>query len=96
MLFLNIYIGFSILTFVLVLMQSYLIVKNLKRKYPDAINRYEKDNKGNILEKICSYTKIFVSCFVPIINIALFYVALFDSSKAKEKTLAALEPYIYE
>lgn len=96
MLFLKIYVVFSLLTFVLVLMQGYLIMKDLKRKYPDAVNRYEKDNKRNILERICSYTKVFISCFVPIINIGIFYVALFDSSKAKEETLADLEPYKYK
>ena len=100
MLFLKIYIGFSLFTFVLLLMQSYLIEKELIRKYPDAMNKYRKDNKRNILEKICSYIKTFVSCFVPIIHMGIFYVSLFGSDKLSdklnEKILKELEPYRHE
>lgn len=96
MLFLKIYVGFSLFTFVLLLMQSYLIEKDLMRKYPDAMNKYRKDNKRNILEEICSYIKSFVSCFVPIIHIGIFYVSLFGSDKLNERILKELEPYKYK
>lgn len=88
MIFLNIYIGFSILTFVMMLMQSYIVSKKLKRQYPDTVNEYEKNNKEGILEKIFSYIKLFVSCFVPIINISIFYVSLFESKKIEERALS--------
>lgn len=88
MLCLKIYIGFSILTFVLLIMQSYIITKDLERKYPDVIKQYLDKNKTNILEKIFSYTLIFVGCFVPIVNIGIFYTSLFESDKTKEKFLA--------
>ena len=87
MLFLKIYVGFSILTFVMLLIQCYLIEKDLKRKYPDVVSGYLKNNKKNILEKVFTYLKAFVSCFVPIINIGIFYVYLFESEKMEEKTL---------
>ena len=94
--FLKIYIAFSLLTFVLLLMQSYLIVKDFERKYPDAVNKWKMDNKTNIIEKICSYTKSFVCCFVPIIHIGIFYASLFEQAKVEEKVLKELDKYIKE
>lgn len=96
MMFLNIYIAFSLLTFILLLMQSYLIEKDLIREYPDATKKYIKENKKNVLEKICSYIKSFVSCFVPIINIGIFYASLFASDEVKEKVLEELQLHKYE
>lgn len=87
MIFLYIYIGFSILTFVMMYMQSYMLNKTLERKYPDIVSEFEKNNKRGILEKIFSYTKSFVCCFVPIINISIFYVALFENKKVEERAL---------
>lgn len=63
------------------------------RKYPDAMNKYKEDNKKSILEKICSYIKSFISCFVPIIHMGIFYVSLFGSDKLNERILKELEPY---
>ena len=87
MLFLNIYVAFCLLTFVLVAMQSYLVSKHLKRKYPESMNKFCKDNKSGFLEKVFSWTKTFISCFVPIINIGIFYVALFSQKQVEEKVL---------
>lgn len=87
MMFLNIYIAFSILTFVLLLMQVYMVSKQLKREHPDVVNEFNENNKAGILENIFSYIKAFISCFVPIINIGIFYVALFESEKTKRETL---------
>ena len=87
MLFLKIYIGFSILTFIILMMESYMITKQLKRKYPELVKEYKQNNKKNALEVIFSYIKTFVSCFVPIINIAILYVSLFDREEMEEKSL---------
>lgn len=96
MMFLNIYIAFSLLTFILLLMQSYLIEKDLIREYPDAMKKHIKENKKNVLEKIYSYIKSFVSCFVPIINIGIFYASLFAFDEVKEKVLEKLQLHKYE
>lgn len=87
MIFLNIYIAFSILTFATALMQSYVLSKQLKRKYPDVVAEYCKKNKSGILEKTFEYIRTFICCFVPIINIAIFYVSLFKLEMAEEKFL---------
>lgn len=91
MIFLYIYIGFSILTFATTLMQSYLMIKQLKREYPDVVSEFEKNNKQGVLERAFYYIKTFISCFVPIINIGIFYVSLFESEKAKEKALSIMK-----
>lgn len=87
MLFLKIYVGFSILTFILLLMQTYTLSKQLKREFPDDVKEFNKKNKTNVLEKIFTWIKIFVSCFVPIVNIGIFYNSLFGENEIKEKTL---------
>ena len=84
---LNIYIGFGILTFVMCFMQSYIISEQLKRKYPEIVNEFKKNNKSGVLEQVFTWTKIFVCCFVPLINVGIFYVSLFDSKKTEEKLL---------
>ena len=87
MLLLKIYIGFSILTFIMLMMESYMITKQLKRKYPELVKEYNQNNKKTVLEVIFSYIKVFVSCFVPIINIVILYVSLFNREEMEEKSL---------
>lgn len=90
MIFLYIYIGFSVLTFAITLMQSYLVTKQLRRKYPDLVCKFAKDNRLGVLEKMFSYIKTFISCFVPIVNVGIFYVALFEYQKVEEKALSKM------
>lgn len=94
--FLNIYIAFSLLALVLFLMQTYLIKKDLKRKYPNAMIEYKRDNKTNIIEKIFSSILCIVICFIPIINVEIFYVALFQRGEIREIILKDLDKYIKE
>lgn len=84
MLFLKIYIGFSILTLILLLMQTYILSKQFKREYPDIANDIKnKSSQQNILEKIFIWTKTFITCFVPIANICIFYSFIFQSDEVK-------------
>ena len=96
MVFLYIYIGFSILTFVMMYMQMYLVCKKLERQHPDIVGEYKKRNKRGILEKIFSYIKHLVICFVPIMNISMFYVSLFENKKVEERALNEMQNNIKE
>lgn len=87
MTFLNIYIAFSLLVFVLVLMQSYTTNKKIKREKPDIASELEIKNKKSILEKIFSVIKIFITCFIPIINVCIFYAVLFKEKEIEESVL---------
>lgn len=90
MLFLKIYVAFSLLTFVLIVTQSWVIVMELKRKYPDIVKKFNEKNKSNILERVFKWIRIIVCCFVPIINIGIFYASLFMLEEAKEKALKGM------
>ena len=74
------------MAFVLVLMQSYTTNKKIKRENPD-IASLEIKNKKSILEKIFSDIKIFITCFIPIINVCIFYVVLFKEKEVEESVL---------
>lgn len=87
----KIYIGFSILTFILTFMRAYTISKQLKRKYPDIINEFSKKNKVDTLENIFVWIRLLVACFVPIINICIFYVSIFESERVEKKVLNKLK-----
>lgn len=90
MLFLKIYIGFSVLTFLAILMQTYILYKRFERKYPDIIEEFRKNNKSGILEKIFNYIKILITCFVPVVNVLLFFVYLFESEEVERRVLKNL------
>lgn len=94
MLFLKIYIGFSILTFLIILMQTYILTKQVKRKYPDTIQEFSKNNKSGILEKLFEYIRILIICFIPIVNLCLFIVILFKTEEVKDRTLQRIKKRI--
>lgn len=91
MLFLKIYIGFSVLTFLVILMQAYLLTKQFKRKYPDIIQEFSKNNKSGILEKLFEYIRTLIICFVPIVNISLFIVVLFKAEDFEDRILQRIK-----
>ena len=94
MLFLKIYIGFSVLTFFVILMQAYLLTKQIKRKHPDIIQKFSKNNKREILEKLFEYIRILVICFVPMVNLSLFIVVLFKAEDFENRVLQRLQEKI--
>lgn len=96
MLFLKIYIGFSILTFLVFLMQTYIFTKQIKRKHLDIVQEFSKNNKSGILEKLFEYIKILIICFIPIVNLCLFIVTLFKTEEVEERTLQRIKKRIEE
>lgn len=94
MLFLKIYIGFSVLTFLIILMRSYILSKQIKREHPELIQELGKNNKSGILEKLFEYIIIFIICLVPIVNVLLFFVTLFNSEEVERRTLQRIQKKI--
>ena len=68
-------------------MQSYMVAKKIKREHPDDADKLKKKSKRGFLETIFSYTKIFITCFVPIINILIVFAILFKEKEVEEKVL---------
>ena len=94
MIVLKTYIGFSVLTFFVILMQAYILTKQIKRKHPDVMQEFSKNNKSGILEKLFEYIRILIICFVPIVNIALFIVVLFKAEEFEDRVLQRLQKNI--
>ena len=72
MILLNIYIGFSLLTFVMLLMQTYITGQELKREHPGLVREFNKKHKSGLLESVFTWVKILITCFIPIVNIGIF------------------------
>ena len=87
---LKIYIGFSLLTFIVLLMQTYITGQELKREYPDLVREFNKRHKSGILESALTWMKILITCFIPIINIGIFWISMFDAEEIKAKGLIKL------
>lgn len=94
MLFLKIYIGFSVLTFFVILMQAYILTKQIKRRHPEIVQNFSKNNKSGILEKLFEYIRILVICFVPMVNLSLFIVVLFKAEDFENRVLQRLQENI--
>ena len=88
MLFLYIYIGFSLLTFVLMWLQ----VVTIGNKFLD-IHKYklDKNRKKDHLGSIFAMLKILVVCFIPVINICLFYSIVFCGDKLENDAIKKVE-----
>ena len=75
-------------------MQAYLLTKQIKRKYPDIIQEFSKNNKSGILEKLFEYIGILIICFIPIVNITLFIVVLFKAEEFEDRVLQKIQKNI--
>lgn len=86
MMLLNIYIAFSIFTFMVTVMNSFMCAEQLKREHAEIAEFYIK-NKRNFLEYVLTWTKVFILCFIPIFNFSMFYVSMFKTEDIYEKFL---------
>ena len=95
MLFLKIYIGFSILVFILFLMQIYVTSKKFDRQNPEIADKYPQNNKTNTIEDLLiilfHIIKIFITCSIPFINIGLLWVVLFNSTELEERVITKVK-----
>lgn len=96
MIFLKIYIGFCLVTFLVVEMVMYEIQQQAKRKYADKISENRDKQKQNFLEKLCGHIKTFIICFVPIMNILMFWAFLFNGVKVQEAAFNKINEQLKE
>ena len=75
-------------------MQTYILTKQIERKHSDITQELNKNNKSGVLEKLFEYIKIFIICFVPIINMLLFFVTLFNSEEVEKRALQRIRKRI--
>ena len=90
MILLDIYTGFSLLTFIMLIMQTYVIGQELRREHPDLVRKFNQTHKSGILEKVFTWIKILITCFIPIVNIGIFWISMFNAEEIKAKGLIKL------
>ena len=94
MIFLKIYCAFSLVTFLVVEIGMYEIQQRAKRRYADKIKSNMNKVKLKFIEKICVHIKMFIMCFVPIVNIGMFWAVLFNGVKVQEDALNKVDRVI--
>lgn len=96
MIFLKIYCVFCIVIFLLMEICIYEGIQKIKRKYADKIEENKNKAKANILETLCVHIRIFVTCFVPIINIGIFWAVLFNGVQVQNNIMKQVDGAIKE
>ena len=82
MIFLNIHIAIGILFLILFTLSSIDIAYEFKRLYPDI-----KNPKSNWAGSVLSILKSIIKAFIPLFNLALCWVILFNYDEIKTKTI---------
>lgn len=76
----RIYLGISILTFVLYTLQNFSLQNKIKRKYANKIKE-KLNKKKDISGIIFSWLRLVVLSFIPIYNILLLLILIFKSDE---------------
>lgn len=80
-----IYLGISLLTFILFKLTACDIAKRFKTKYPNL--KYPTITSAG---KIAGFIKTLVGSFIPIVNVGLLWVLIFQSSEFEKRVVADL------
>ena len=84
---LKIYLGISIITFILIVLNNFSIVNRMKNKYGKEIDAKSKETKKkDIAGIVLGWLKAVIMSFIPIYNIILLIVMLFFGNKIEEKS----------
>lgn len=84
---LKIYLGISIITFILIVLNKFSIVNRMKNKYGKEIDAKSKETKKkDIAGIVLGWLKAVIISFIPIYNIILLIVMLFFGNKIEEKS----------
>lgn len=92
--FLKIYCMFCIVIFLLMEICIYEGIQKIKRKYADKIEEKKDKAKANVLETLCVHIRIFVTCFVPIINLGMFWAVLFNGVQVQNNIVKQVDDAI--
>lgn len=94
--FFKIYCMFCIVVFILMELCIYEGIQNAKRKYADKIKKNKGKARSNPLETLCVHIRIFITCFVPIINLGMFWSVLFNGIQVQENAMKKVDIAIKE
>lgn len=96
MIFLKIYCMFCIVVFILMELCIYEGIQKAKRKYADKIKANRDKTRANPLETLCVHIRILITCFVPIINLGMFWSVLFNGVQVQKNAMKKVDDAIKE
>lgn len=85
--FLKIYCMFCIVVFILMELCIYEGIQKAKRKYADKIKENRNKAKVNPIETLCVHIRMFIACFIPIVNLGMFWLVLFNGIQVQENAI---------
>lgn len=85
--FLKIYCMFCIVVFILMELCIYEGIQKAKRKYADKIKENRNKAKANPIETLCIHIRMFIACFIPIVNLGMFWLVLFNGIQVQENAI---------
>lgn len=92
--FLKIYCVFCIVIFLLMEICIYEGIQKIKRKYTDKIEESKNKTKAKPLETLCVHIRIFVTCFVPIVNLGMLWAVLFNGIQVQNNMVKQVDDAI--
>lgn len=87
---LYIYLGVSILTFIVFVLTNASLIHTAKGKIKDLPNKHEKDKAGLVI----SYLKLFIISFIPIVNVFFLFILLFCGDEINKRTSKIIDAAI--
>ena len=85
--FLKIYCMFCIVVFILMELCIYEGIQKAKRKYADKIKENRNKAKANPIETLCIHISMFIAFFIPIVNLGMFWLVLFNGIQVQENAI---------
>ncbi len=92
--FLKIYCVFCIIVFILIELCIYEGIQKAKRKYADKIKENRNKAKANPIETLCVHIRMFIACFIPIVNLGMFWLVLFNGIQVQENAIKKVDDVI--
>lgn len=92
--FLKIYCVFCIVVFILIELCIYEGIQKAKRKYADKIKENRNKAKANPIETLCVHIRMFIACFIPIVNLGMFWLVLFNGIQVQENAIKKVDDVI--
>ena len=92
--FLKIYCVFCIIVFILIELCIYEGIQKAKRKYADKIKENRNKAKANPIETLCVHIRMFITCFIPIVNLGMFWLVLFNGIQVQENAIKKVDDVI--
>lgn len=89
-----IYVGFSLLTFVLLMLEIVVVGKKALQKYSDRVDETKK--KKYSLDAFFENLKLLIVSFIPVINCVLFFTVLLGGDKLEKEIMDKVDAELEE